>query len=153
MNCPNCGAENPDTVKFCGNCGTNLADPAAIPEGQVQQPLAQQPLQPQAPVTYTQQPVYIPVQPAKDRSLALILEILPGLFGFLGFGWIYSGNTSTGIMWLIGFLVWDVISIIVAVFSASLGLICTLPISIALIALSASRLNSYTKNNPQIFRS
>ena len=151
MNCPNCGSENPDSVKFCGNCGNNLTDPASIPEGQVQQPLVQQPPQPQAPVGYTQQPAYIPVKPAKDRSLAMILEILPGLFGFLGFGWIYSGNTSTGIMWLIGFLVWDVISIIVAVFSASLGLICTLPISIALIALSASRLNSYTKNNPQIF--
>ena len=151
MNCPNCGAENPDTVKFCGNCGSNLVEPNAIQNAQEQPPVPQQPPQPQMPAEYSQPPTYIPQKPAKDRSLALILEILPGLFGFLGFGWIYSGNTSTGIAWLIGFLVWDVISIIVAVFSAALGLICTLPISIALIALSASRLNSYTKNNPQIF--
>jgi len=151
MNCPNCGAENPDTVKFCGNCGSNIADPASTLGVQEQQSLVQQTPQSQAPVEYAPPPTYIPQKPTKDKSLALILEILPGLFGFLGFGWIYSGNTSTGIMWLIGFLVWDVISIIIAVFSASLGLICTLPISIALIALSASRLNSYTKNNPQIF--
>jgi len=149
MNCPNCGAENPDTVKFCGNCGNNLTEPLAFPPTQEQQPSVQQPPQPQ--VGYTQQPAYYPQKPAKDRSIALILEILPGLFGFLGFGWIYSGNTSTGIAWLIGFFVWDIFAVIIAVVTASFGLICTIPISIAFIALSASRLNSYTKNNPQIF--
>ena len=42
----------------------------------------------------------------KKRSIALILEILPGMFGFLGSGWMYAGNYSKGIMFLIGFLAW-----------------------------------------------
>src|SRR5918911_4139833 len=25
MTCPHCGAENPPTVKFCGQCGTSLS--------------------------------------------------------------------------------------------------------------------------------
>jgi zinc-ribbon domain len=27
MNCPNCGRENPDGFRFCGNCGAPLAAP------------------------------------------------------------------------------------------------------------------------------
>ena len=29
--CPNCGAKNAQTVRFCNNCGTNLAGAAAPP--------------------------------------------------------------------------------------------------------------------------
>ena len=27
MKCPKCDAVNPDTVKFCGECGTNITHP------------------------------------------------------------------------------------------------------------------------------
>jgi hypothetical protein len=27
INCPKCRAENPDTLKFCGECGTQLIPP------------------------------------------------------------------------------------------------------------------------------
>lgn len=27
MNCPNCGLANPDSAKFCSNCGTSFASP------------------------------------------------------------------------------------------------------------------------------
>lgn len=28
MNCPNCGAANPDNARFCANCGTSFANPS-----------------------------------------------------------------------------------------------------------------------------
>ncbi len=90
-------------------------------------------------------------RPAKDRSIALILEILPGLFGFLGFGWIYSGNTNTGIGWLVGFFVWDVIAIVIIAATAGFGCFVTVPVSLAIVALSASSLNTYTKQHPELF--
>lgn len=96
-------------------------------------------------------PLYYTMRPPKDRSIALILEILPGLFGFLGFGWIYSGNTAAGIAILIGFLLWDAIAIIITLVAGGFACICTVPISLAFIAVSASILNSYTKRNPQLF--
>ena len=102
-------------------------------------------------MTYQPPPSSYAPRPAKDRSIALILEILPGLFGFLGFGWIYSGNTNTGIAWLIGVLVWDAIAALVAVLTAGFGCFCTVPIHLALIALSASSLNTYTKQHPELF--
>jgi hypothetical protein len=160
--CPHCQQEHPEGTLFCPITGQSLspgaespaaAEPApyppASPVDYFQRP--QYPAEPQPP--YQAQPYqpYYPPRPPKDRSIAMVLEILPGLFGFLGFGWIYSGNTSTGVAWLIGMLVWDVIAIIVAVISGSLACICTVPISLVLIAISASSLSKYTKAHPQLF--
>jgi hypothetical protein len=90
-------------------------------------------------------------RPTKDRGIALVIEILPGLFGLLGFGWIYAGNTTAGILWLGGVLVWDIIVILLSMLTA--GLICfiSVPINLVLVAVSASLLNSYTKQHPELF--
>lgn len=107
---------------------------------------------PQQPQPYQPPPgPYYAPKPPKDRSIAIILEILPGLFGFLGFGWIYAGNVGTGIAWLVGMLVWTGIATILAVLTVGISLFCTLPVSIGLLAISAVTLNSYTKNHPELF--
>lgn len=72
MNCPNCGLSNPDTAKFCANCGTHFG--AAPP--------------PQTPPAY-QAPPYQPraAQPAGNRFMkgvglgCLIAVIIVLLFG------------------------------------------------------------------------
>lgn len=96
-------------------------------------------------------PIPTSVRSPKDRSIALILEILPGLFGFLGFGWIYSGNTNTGITWLVGVLVWDFVALFLSVITAGLGCFLTVPVNLVLVAVSASSLNTYTKEHPELF--
>ena len=58
MICPKCGADNPDQVKFCGNCGTKLE----------QQSVQQTP--PQAERIYIQQPVTEETLPAQFRPLS-----------------------------------------------------------------------------------
>ena len=92
-------------------------------------------------------------RPAKDRSLALILEIIPALFGIFGIGWIYAGNTTAGIIWLISVLIWDAIVIAVVLFTGGIACFCTVPINLALIAISAMMLNNYTKEHTELFRS
>jgi hypothetical protein len=79
------------------------------------------------------------------------LEILPGLFGFIGFGWIYSGNTSTGITWLVSVLVWDFIAFFIVALTAGFGCFVTVPVNIVLVSISASSLNTYTKQHPELF--
>lgn len=123
------------------------SDAAWMPEARPGSGYAPQPAIPQQPYP---PPVYA-ARPPKDRSVALILEILPGLFGFLGFGWIYSGNTQTGILWLAGLLMWTIAAVIIDVVTAGFGCLCTLPISLALIAISVSNLNTYIKNHPELF--
>jgi hypothetical protein len=141
VTCQSCNSLNTDDAKFCNKCGAPLAPVAG--------PVYQNPPSYQV----NPQPVYQPmvVMNSKSRGTAMILEILPGLFGLLGFGWIYAGNTSSGLIWLIGYLVWIVIGVIISVVTGGFGAICVLPISIGAIVMSAVSLNNYTKKHPELF--
>jgi TM2 domain-containing membrane protein YozV len=117
--------------------------PAQFPPQPVYAPPPQPPQPPYNP--------YYPQRPAKDRNLALVLEIVAGLFGILGIGWIYSGKTSTGLIWLIGYLVWVGIAVIAAALSGGLACLCTVPVNLVCVGISAYNLNNYTKSDPQTF--
>jgi hypothetical protein len=154
--CPNCSFENRNAVKFCANCGFNLA---ANPPPQVKTNLPAPYIAPQLPAPLPQQGALSPVyqqpiayaRPLKDRSVAMILEILPGIFGILGIGWMYSGQMWTGIAWLVGGLVWGLFALILLAVTAGFGCICTLPVSIGLIVFSANGLSKYTRSRPDLF--
>jgi hypothetical protein len=40
-------------------------------------------------------------KPGINKGTALVLEILPAIFGIFGIGWLYSGKTSTGLILLV----------------------------------------------------
>jgi hypothetical protein len=91
-------------------------------------------------------------KPPKDRSIALILEILVGLFGFLGFGWIYAGETNRGVITLAGFFAWHILIVLpLALITASAGLCLTIPIDIIIIGFSSFSLNNYLQQHPERF--
>lgn len=94
-----------------------------------------------------------PAYPAakKERGIALILEILPGLFGFLGIGWIYAGNLTVGLIALIGFLVFVAIEVVIAIVTLGFGACCLLPLNIIIVAVSALLLNNYIQQHPDQF--
>jgi TM2 domain-containing membrane protein YozV len=160
--CPHCQQEHPVGAKFCPDTGKSLMTESQSFDSQPAQvfPQAQQasypPPQPpspaanQAPYPPLYQP-YIQPRPSKDRNLALVLEILPGLFGILGIGWIYSGKTSTGIAWLVGYLIWVGIAIAAGVISGFMACFCTVPINLICVGISAYSLNNYLKSNPHYF--
>jgi TM2 domain-containing membrane protein YozV len=90
-------------------------------------------------------------RPLKDRNTTLILEILPGLFGIYGIGWMYANRMNTGVMLLVGGLIWLVIAVIINIATGGFACFCTIPVNIAAVALSATQLNSYTKQHPELF--
>lgn len=76
MTCPNCGLSNPDTAKFCANCGTHFAGAAPPPYN----PYPSNP--------YPNQPQYQQVPPAGGQSMGkniaigcLIAVLIVILFG------------------------------------------------------------------------
>ncbi len=96
------------------------------------------------------------VYPVKSRGLALALEILPWFFswiglGFLGIGWLYAGNVTTGILWLVGFFSWNIIAILLDVVSMGFFVCLHIPTNIALVIISAVNLNTYARKHPELF--
>lgn len=81
MTCPNCGLNNPDNAKFCGNCGTTLTPGAPGPSPQ---PPAYQPPPPyQAPYQPGPYPAAPPPQgntAMKNVALGCLIVILIFLF-------------------------------------------------------------------------
>jgi len=139
MNCPSCGASNRPNAQFCRSCGKALpvrppADvPAAAPSNY-----------PPAGVPYAASPW----QPTKDKAIAYILEIL-----LLGLGWIYAGETGTGIAILVGWIVVGLmIGIPVDLATGGLGCLCTVPLAIVAYALSLTQLSKYMNARPRVFR-
>lgn len=141
MNCPHCGYDNREGVRFCANCGNELAPPWAIS--------SPNPSMLSQPPKYAYPPTY--ARPIKDRSVAYILEILPGLFGILGIGWFYAGNTNAGIAWLVITLAWDVLAVIIDVATVGFGCFCSVPVNIVLITVSTIALSGYIKQHPELF--
>jgi transposase-like protein len=92
-----------------------------------------------------------PAQSAKNFSTAMALEIILGLFGIPGIGWIYSGNTTTGIILLVCYLLWDCVAIALVIGTSGVGVVCTLPLGILTVIVSSLFLNNYSKKYPEIF--
>lgn len=81
----------------------------------------------------------------KDSGLALILEILPGLFGFLGIGYMYAGYTTGGILRLVGWWIILVIAVIISAITAGIGLLCFAPFAIGVPIVSGLLLKERMK--------
>ena len=101
------------------------------------------PPQPQAQGYY--QPVVV-VQQQSDSNTPVVVEIICGIFGIYGIGWLMSGYTGVGLtLLLVGILLWAPIFWVVTAFTVGLGLICLIPIDIAIWVTSALTLNSKLK--------
>jgi hypothetical protein len=174
ITCPNCSTSNPDGAQTCISCGAPLVEAADLPAGVVMPQTENEIPEPSPYIEHDQsqtqqagdslgeslpasasQPVQPPEvdfsAPKKDRSLAIILEVVPGLVGFLGIGWIYSGYTNIGIAWLLGFLVWNVIALVICIFTVGLGCLCTLPINLIVLIASVITLNSQIQKHSEQF--
>jgi hypothetical protein len=89
----------------------------------------------------------------KDRSIAIILEVLPGIFGLPGIGWIYSGNTKVGLILLFSMIGWNILVILPTAIMTAGGslLICCIPATIIVVVVSVMKLTTYTQQHPELF--
>lgn len=89
--------------------------------------------------------------PSKSKSTAMLLEIGIGLFALMGFGWIYAGQSSTGVILLIVNIVLNLGYWFIAALTAGISMICTVPLQIIAVLISAAMLNSHMNNHPDKF--
>lgn len=87
--------------------------------------------------------VYSSYTPPQKNNGALIAEIILSLFGIYGVGWLIAGETTIGVLLLIGSIVLYLpIAILGIVFTLGFGIVCVGPVSIALIIINALLLNN-----------
>ena len=98
--CTNCGKENKDEAKFCLNCGAELRKPKEPePETQVNTNNNEN-----TSMDYSVNN-YMNIPDDKSMAISMILSILLGFFGLLGFGYLYLGEYGKfGVFFIIGIL-------------------------------------------------
>jgi hypothetical protein len=151
--CQYCGAALEPEAVTCVRCGSPVAPPptpvynpdqpaytVVPPEAPLPKPAYTPPPQvevPSQPAYNPPPPAYQPPAPAAanpNKTTALIVEILAGMFGFLGIGWIIAGKTGLGIGLLIGYWVFLAIYVVILTLLATVTLgfgylgLCCLPI-------------------------
>lgn len=125
IGCQTCGTLNPDRSILCEYCGASLPASATQRDPFVQRRTAV-PVTPVYPPTLAYATPYPARGTTKDPSAGLLIELLPGLFGFLGIGYLWAGETLLGIALLLGY--WAFWGIVAVAMVLSLGLLlCFLP--------------------------
>ncbi len=125
MNCPRCGTQNADQARFCSNCGQPLT--------------AQVAATPRTPAA---------AKPMPDPSTAFVLELVLGLFGFLGIGWVYAGRTTLGLVMLVGWWVIVIGGLGGSFVTGGLGCCLWLPVHVGAPIVSALLVRSEIEKNP-----
>jgi hypothetical protein len=157
--CPYCQTPNPLTQTKCINCGAKL--PAKI----VPAP---------KPVKGIVKPIVV-AKPAKDRRIALLLEILLPLIGLLGLvwyftaeshpilalvvlfiglfgiGWLYAGNLQMGLILVVGMTVWNVFSVFAGNYTGGLTPYITGVVNVLVLIISIIALNGFMHKHPDEF--
>lgn len=103
IGCRTCGTLNSAGATACRYCGTSLPSTPIYHD-----PFRVRPVYPSGGAARPQWPVQRQVAPVatslpKDPSTGLLIELLPGFFGFLGIGYLWAGETALGIGLLIGY--------------------------------------------------
>ena len=82
------------------------------------------------------------------RTAAIIAEVILDLFGIYGVGWLIAGETTTGVLLLVGSFIWWPIAIIASIFTVGIGLICVIPLNFVFLLLSVIFLSQRTAGRP-----
>jgi TM2 domain-containing membrane protein YozV len=93
-----------------------------------------------------QQPYY-PQPPDNTDTVAMILEIVFGLFGIMGMGWLYAGNILTAVLIFIGFMILILVEAALIAISGGLCGCVAAPVNIAIAIFSAIRVRDYVRRN------
>lgn len=132
MKCPVCQAAIQPGARFCIACGATLA--STQPATDIHAHTGIEPLGGQHAAV-----VVVPAPKAKGTALAI--EAVAAFFGIFGVGWLYSGNTTLGIAFLLAGFCWAALVFIVTLVSFGFGLLCLAPVHMALVVGSVLLLN------------
>jgi hypothetical protein len=99
------------------------------------------------PMAYPSAVMYPPA-PRQDGGAAIVVEVIAGLVGFWGIGWLMRGYTLTGALLLVGGLVFGGAMLAVSIITFGAGLLCWGPLNIIAMVCSAIALSNRLRSGP-----
>jgi hypothetical protein len=75
----------------------------------------------------------------------MILEIVFGLFGIMGMGWLYAGNILTAVLIFFGFMIFVLVEAALIALTGGLCSCLALPVNIGIVIFSALRARDYVR--------
>ncbi len=89
---------------------------------------------------------YATNQSDSSDTIAMLVEIIFGLFGILGMGWLYARNIPLAIAAFIGLTVFVFIEAMVAIVTLGFSLCLTVPLHFVIVAISGVRVRDHVRN-------
>jgi len=87
-----------------------------------------------------------PIQDEENTSLiAIIIEIIFGMGGALGMGWLYVGNFGRAALFFIGYIVFCIVEAVLGFVTLGMAAFCFAPLNILAIAFSSIKLREYVR--------
>jgi hypothetical protein len=83
--------------------------------------------------------------PQRANGTAVAVEAILAFFGIFGVGWLMAGETTAGVLLLVGSFVWWGVAIFLTAATFGAGLFCIAPLNIAFLVLSAVLLANHTR--------
>lgn len=120
--CQTCGRLSPPGAQSCQYCGASLPSTPVY-----QDPFRSRPQRPAAANPWGDPAYNQPIHGLKDPNTGLVLELLPGLLGFMGIGHIWAGQVALGLGLLFGY--WLALTFLAILTVITFGLlICFFPV-------------------------
>ena len=128
IGCRTCGTLNPNRASSCAYCGASLPSTPIYRDPFRNRRPERRDIAPYVPAVV---PTVVYAPAVKDPSTGLLIELVPGFFGFLGIGHLWAGETALGLALLFGYwCFWALVGVLTLL---TLGLLlCYFPFFILL---------------------
>lgn len=79
--------------------------------------------------------------PRQGGKAAVVVEAICGIVGLFGIGWLMSGVVTTGLLLLVGGIIWDVVGFFFGISTSGLAFAVVVAVNIVVLIISSALLN------------
>lgn len=83
---------------------------------------------------------------SSDDTIGMLIEIVFGLFGMLGLGWLYAGNLMVGILAFIGFYILVMVELLLVTGTLGFAACLVVPVNLVAAIFSGFKVRDYIRN-------
>ncbi len=79
--------------------------------------------------------------PRQGGKAAVVVEAICGIVGLFGIGWLMSGVVTTGLLLLVGGIIWDVVGFFFGISTSGLAFVVVVAVNIVVLIISSALLH------------